>query len=431
MYLQSKLEDYSQEINIAIVGCGKFITMFLAQYYKLKKINIRTIVDINIQGAKDNCKKAGLDKNTISKISFFSTIDPLLEDNNIDIVIEATGSAIAGIKNAKNIIESFKNLIMVNVEADAVAGKYLSDLALKHNIIYSMAYGDQPSLIIEQIEWGLSSGFEVIAAGKGTKFHPSFRLSTPDTVWRNYGITNEYAEKAGMNPKMFNSFITGDKSSIEMVAVVNGSHLEYPKEGLNYPAIEIKDIAKTIIPKSKGGILQNSNQVEVISSININKENIKEDLRWGVFIVFEGKNEYVKDCFKQYGIITDGSGTYSALWRPYHYIGLELAQSIYSISLLKQSTGKTKYFKADVACIAKKDLFEGEILDGEGGYTVRGEGVSAKFSKNNKIVPLGLSDGARVKKNIKKNQLITMDLVEIEYDKNIKLAREYQYNLLD
>ena len=431
MYLYSELLNYKGNINIAIIGCGKFISMFLAQYYKLKNITIHTIVDISLEKAIDNCKIVGLKEETISNISFTKTIDSILDNIDIKIVIEATGNAIAGVKNAKLLIENNKNVIMVNVEADVVAGKYLSDLALKHNVIYSMAYGDQPSLIIEQIEWGLLNGFDVISAGKGTKYHKSYRYSTPDTVWSHYDITEEEALKAGMNPKMFNSFITGDKSYIEMVAVANGSHLEIPYKGLNFPPIDIKNIPKKIIPKNKGGLLQEKYQVEVISSIDENKEKICDNLRWGVFVVLEGTNKYIKDCFKQYGLITDDSGTYSALWRPYHFIGLELAQSIYAISLKKQATGRTKFFKADVVSVAKKNLYKGEILDGEGGFSVYGIGVSAKLSKKTKPLPLGLSDGARVKELIKKNEIITMDKVEVDYSSEITVARDYQYKLLE
>ncbi|MBF95813.1 MAG: hypothetical protein CFH34_01308 [Alphaproteobacteria bacterium MarineAlpha9_Bin4] len=431
MYLYSKLQDYKKNINIGIIGCGKFISMFLSQYHSLNKIIIHTIVDIDVEKAKKNCYAAGLNKDLVSKINFSTSIDSILEKNDIDIVVEATGNAVAGITNAIQIIKNHKDIIMVNVEADVVAGKYMSDLADKYNVIYSMAYGDQPSLIIEQIEWGLVNGFNVIAAGKGTKYHHTYKYSTPDTVWDNYGIHPDIAIKAGMNKKMFNSFITGDKSAIEMTAVVNASHLHYPKNGLSYLPISVDNIAKKLIPKKKGGVLNEVNQVEVISSINEKKEKILNDLRWGVFIVIEGKNDYVKSCFKQYGIITDDSGYYSAIWRPYHYVGLELAQSIYNIALKREPTGKTKFFKADVASIAKKDLVKGDLLDGEGGFTVRGEGISAKLSKRKNILPIGLSDGAKVKENIKKNELITIDKVDLEISREIQLAREYQFNLLD
>ena len=419
-----------KQINIGIVGCGKFISMFLSQSQSLKNICINTIVDIDITKAKSNCLNACLEKNIISFINFSKDINDIIENNNIDIVIEATGNAKVGILNAIKVIKSKKNIIMVNVEADVVGGKYLSDLASKHKVVYSMAYGDQPSLILEQIEWGLSNGFDVIAAGKGTKYHSSFKESTPDTVWHHYGIKKEIALSSGMNSKMFNSFITGDKSSIEMVAVANASHLNFPKNGLQYHAVGVNDISKTLIPKSKGGVLENSYQVEVISSINAEKEIIDDNLRWGVFVVIKARNSYVKESFNQYGINTDATGFYSALWRPYHYIGLELAQSIYSIALKKEPTGQTRFYKADVATIAKKNLTKGEKLDGEGGFTVRGEGVSSQFSKKNNVLPLGLSDGLKVKEDIKKNSLITLDMVETNFPEDIKIAREYQYSLI-
>ena len=221
----------------------------------------------------------------------------------------------------------------VNVEADVLCGKYLSDLAIQNNVIYSMAYGDQPSLILEQIEWARLNGFHVTCAGKGTKYHPTFEYSTPDNVWENYGMTSGEAKNAGMNPKMFNSFVTGDKSSIEMAAVVNASNLKCPNHGLTYPPVGVYEIANKLIPKSLGGLIDFDGQVEVVSSIDQDKKKITNDLRWGVYIVIKAQNDYVKNCFKEYGMITDKSGQYSATWRPYHYIGLELAQSIYSIAL--------------------------------------------------------------------------------------------------
>ena len=244
MYFYSKLNKSSNNINVAIIGCGKFISMFLAQYKSLKNIVISKIVDINIEKAKSNCLSASLSNNVISSINFSDDIFDIVNDDNINIVIEATGNAKAGIANAIKVIKSNKHIIMVNVEADVVAGKYLSDLANENKVVYSMAYGDQPSLILEQIEWGLINGFDVIAAGKGTKYHPSYKDSTPETVWDYYGIKKEIAENAGMNSKMFNSFITGDKSSIEMAAVVNASHLNFPKYGLKYPAVELMTYQK-------------------------------------------------------------------------------------------------------------------------------------------------------------------------------------------
>ena len=430
MYLHSKLEDYKKNINIAFIGCGKFISMFLSQYNQLKKIKIDSIVDLDIERAKSNCIKSGLKKETVEKINFVNSLDSIL-NRNIEIFIEATGNPVAGTQHACKVIQAKKDIIMVNVEADVLCGKYLSDLAKENNVIYSMAYGDQPSLILEQIEWARLNGFFVTCAGKGTKYHPSFEYSTPESVWNNYGMTAEQAKKAGMNPKMFNSFVTGDKSSIEMAAVANASGLKCPVNGLTYPPVGVYDIANKLIPKDKGGHIDHEGQVEVISSIDRKKIQIENDLRWGVYIVIKAQNNYVKNCFKEYGMVTDNSGEYSAIWRPYHYVGLELAQSIYSIALDRKPTGYTKFFNADVVSVAKKDLASGEILDGEGGFASRGRLVASKDSIGGNFLPLGLSDGAKTKKSIKKDEFIKIDDVEINWKQEVLKAREYQTKILN
>ena len=430
MFLHTKLETKKDPIKIAFIGCGKFVSMFLAQYNHLNKIQIDSIVDIDTDQAKKNCLNSGINTESIEKINFSNSLDEIL-NRNIEIFIEATGNPIIGTVHAVKIIKNKKHIILVNVEADITCGKYLSDLAKENNVICSMAYGDQPSLILEQIEWARLNGFEVICAGKGTKYHPSFEYSTPDTVWGHYGLTKERAEnESGMNPKMFNSFLCGDKSAIEMCAVSNAANLKCPTDGLTFPPVGVYDIAKKMIPKKSGGLIDSEGQVEVISSIDLEKKDIRNDLRWGVYIVLKAKNEYVKNCFKDYGMVTDATGNYSAIWRPYHYIGLELAQSIYSIALDNRATGFTKNYNAEVVSLAKKDLNKGEKLDGEGGFCVRGKLITSEKSKKEKILPLGLSDNAILKRDIKKDEVIKIDDVELNLPKEVIKARDYQYNLI-
>ena len=430
MFLHTKLEERQDPIRVAFIGCGKFVSMFLSQYSHLNKIEIDSIVDLNIDQAKKNCFKSGINEGEISKINFSNSLDQII-DRNIEIFIEATGNPIVGTVHAVKILKSKKHLILVNVEADITCGKYLSDLAKENGVICSMAYGDQPSLILEQIEWARLNGFEVICAGKGTKYHPTFEYSTPDTVWGHYGLTKERAEnESGMNPKMFNSFLCGDKSAIEMCAVSNAANLKCPSNGLTFPPVGVYDIAKKLIPKNDGGLIDFDGQVEVISSIDLDKKDIPNDLRWGVYIVIKAKNEYVKNCFKDYGMVTDSTGNYSAIWRPYHYIGLELAQSIYSIALDNRATGYTKNYNADVGSVAKKNLKVGEKLDGEGGFCARGKLITSHKSKSEMILPLGLTDNAILKKDIKKDEVIKIEDVELKLPKEVIEARDYQYNLI-
>jgi len=430
MYLHTKLLNYNNEIKVAFIGCGKFISMFLAQYNQLKKIKIDSIIELDLDKAKKNCSNSGLSEQKINEINFTTSLENTF-NRDIDIYIEATGNPIVGTIHAVKIIKNKKHLILVNVEADVTCGKYLSDLANENGVICSMAYGDQPSLILEQIEWSRLNGFEVVCAGKGTKYHPDFEYSTPETVWGYYGLSKERAEQeSGMNPKMFNSFLCGDKSAIEMCAVSNAANLKCPENGLTFPPVGVYDIAKKLIPKNKGGLIDFEGQVEVISSIDREKKDIPNDLRWGVYIVIKAGNQYVKNCFKDYGMVTDESGDYSAIWRPYHYIGLELAQSIYSIALDNRATGYTKNYNAEVASVAKKDLKKGDKLDGEGGFCSRGKLVTSQTSKKENLLPLGLTDHALVNKDIAKDQVITIKDVNLNLPEEVIKAREYQYNLI-
>ncbi len=144
---------------------------------------------------------------------------------------------------------------MVNVEADALAGPLLARRAAEAGIIYSMASGDQPALIAELVDWARTIGFEVICAGKGTKYLPVYHQSTPDTVWGHYGFSEEQVAGGDFNPQMFNSFLDGTKSALEMAAVANACDLSPPDDGLAFPPCGVDDLPTVLRPASEGGIL--------------------------------------------------------------------------------------------------------------------------------------------------------------------------------
>ena len=305
---------------------------------------------------------------------------------------------------------------MVNVEADVLAGPSLSAEANSAEVVFSMAYGDQPSLTLEIIEWARASGFIVTAAGKGTKYMPEYHYSTPKTVWDHYGLTSDEAEKAGMNSKMFNSFLDGTKSSLEMSAIANASGLNVPNTGLLFPPCGMDDLASLLKEKNKGGILEKNEQVEVVSSLERDGRPVFKDLRWGVYAVLQAPNDYAASCFKQYGMNTDQSGEFSAMYKPFHLIGMELNTSIFSAALLKLPTGQTKYFKGDVVSVSKRNLKKGEKLDGEGGFTVWGKLIPASTSLNLQALPIGLANDMYLKNDINKDKIITWN--DVEFDSN-------------
>ncbi len=424
MLLARAEED--KPIRVGLIGAGKFGTMFLSQVRHTPGIHLLGIADLSVPRARDALAETGWPKKQGSPATpakalagggTFLTDDAeqLINAGGLEVVIEATGDAEAGIRHALACIDRGRHIIMVNVEADVLAGPLLAEQARQAGCVYSMAYGDQPALICEQVDWARTAGFEVVCAGKGTLYMPEFHAITPDNVWDYYygNITTEHAAKSGMNPKMFTSFIDGTKSGIEMAAVANATGLTPAPGGLTFPACPADELASRLIPEIDGGTLHHKGQVEVVSSRSPNGMDLDGDLRWGVYVTFEAPCEYVERCFSDYGLITDPSGRYSALWRPYHLIGLELGVSVAMAALRGEPTGMSRDFVADVAATAKRDLKKGEVLDGEGGYTVWGRLMVAGDSLTLGAVPIGLAHGLTLKRPVKEGQIITWSDVDI------------------
>ena len=424
MFLEKKINeliDNKKTVNVTLIGAGKFGSMFLSQAPYTKGLNVFTICDLNIDKAKKACREVGWSEDQINNIIFTEDFEKAINNDEVDVVVEATGHPSSGIKHARTCFKYGKHVIMVNVEADVLAGPSLSAEANSAEVVFSMAYGDQPSLTLEIIEWARASGFKVTAAGKGTKYLPEYHYSTPKTVWDHYGLTSDEAEKAGMNSKMFNSFLDGTKSSLEMSAIANASGLNVPNNGLLFPPCGMDDLASLLKEKDKGGILEKNEQVEVVSSLERDGRPVFKDLRWGVYAVLQAPNDYAASCFKQYGMNTDQSGEFSAMYKPFHLIGMELNTSIFSAALLKLPTGQTKYFKGDVVSVSKRNLKKGEKLDGEGGFTVWGKLIPASTSLNLQALPIGLANDMYLKNDINKDKIITWN--DVEFDSNNEIIR--------
>ena len=419
MFLEKKINeliDNKKTVNVTLIGAGKFGSMFLSQAPYTKGLNVFTICDLNIDKAKKACLEVGWSEDQINNTIFTEDFEKAINDDEVDVVVEATGHPSSGIKHARTCFKYGKHVIMVNVEADVLAGPSLSAEANSAEVVFSMAYGDQPSLTLEIIEWARASGFKVTAAGKGTKYMPEYHYSTPKTVWDHYGLTSDEAEKAGMNSKMFNSFLDGTKSSLEMAAIANACNLKVPSNGLLFPPCGMDDLAEVLKPKNIGGILEYDGQVEVVSSLDRDGKDVFKDLRWGVYAVLKAPNDYAASCFKQYGMNTDSTGQFSAMYKPFHLIGMELNISIFSAALLNQSTGQTQNFSGDVVATSKRSLKKGEILDGEGGATVWGKLIPARDSLSNETLPIGLAHGIKLNKDIKEDQIITWKDVDYSSD---------------
>jgi predicted homoserine dehydrogenase-like protein len=421
-HLLERRRAANKPVRVALIGAGKFGSMFLSQVPHTPGLEVPVIVDLDPDRAREACKTVGWDEARIAATRFTDDGSAATGDT-IEVIVEATGNPAVGIRHARAAIAAGKHIVMVNVEADVLAGPLLADEARRAGVVYSLAYGDQPALTAEMVDWARAIGFHVVAAGKGTKYLPAYHDVTPAGVWSHYGLTAGEAQSAGMNPQMFNSFLDGTKSAIEMAAIANATGLDVPSSGLLFPPCGVDDLPHVMRPRDRGGVLEKSGVVEVVSSLERDGRPAFRDLRWGVYVVLEAPNDYAAGCFRQYGLKTDASGRYAAMYKPYHLIGLELNISILSAALRGEPTGQPHDFRGDVAAIAKRDLVAGEMLDGEGGYTVWGKLMPAAQSLAAGALPIGLAHRVRLKNDIAHGAVVRWRDVEVNASDDAIMTR--------
>ena len=408
-------------VRVGLIGAGKFGSMFLAQVPSIEGLEVVVIGDLDPDRAWAACRDVGWDAARIARTKFAANGSDVCWSDEVEVVVEATGNPAAGIAHAIEAIESGKHIVMVNVEADTLAGPYLARKAREAGVIYSMAYGDQPALIAEMVDWARAAGFTVTAAGKGTKYLPAYHVVTPDQVWEHYGLTAQEARAAGMNSQMFNSFLDGTKSAIEMAAVANACGLDVPHHGLGFPPCGADELASVLRPKTVGGVLEDDGMVEVVSSLKRNGSPVPRDLRWGVYVVFKAQNDYAAACFKQYGLPTDPSGRYAAMYKPFHLIGLELSISVLNVALRGEPTGSCQAWRGDAVAVAKRALKTGEMLDGEGGYTVYAKLIPAARSLALGALPIGLASHVKLVRDVAAGDFVKAS--DVALDANAQAVR--------
>ncbi len=441
MNLYAKLQQRAAEgrpLRVGIIGAGKFGSMYIAQVPNTPGVHLAGIADLAPENARANLARVGW----TAERSAAPTLDAALKSGQthvsddwralvahpaIEIVVEATGNPMAAAEHALEAFRHGKHVVMVTVEADAYCGPILAQKAAAAGVIYSLAYGDQPAIICDLVDWARAAGFPVVAAGRGHKWLPHYAQSTPDTVWQHWGLSEEQARLGGLNPKMFNSFLDGSKPSIESTAVCNATGLTPAPWGLAYPPASIDDLPLVMRPKAEGGQLHHKGQVEVISSLETDGRVIPYDIRMGVWVVFEGETEYIRRCFDEYKVRTDPSGRYACLYKRWHLIGLEVGISVASIGVRGEATGCATGWRADAIAVAKRNLKAGELLDGEGGYTVSGQLLPAEASYAQDCLPLGLAQGWKVLKPIAQGKPVRWSDVAVDAQHSaVRLRREME-----
>src|SRR5437868_4338054 len=431
-------EAQNRPVTVGLIGAGKFGTMFLSQARLTRGLHVVAVADLNVERARSQLATAGWPAEQFAASSLGHAVKlrrthvtadaaALIAFPDVEVIVEATGVPPAGIRHALRAIAHGKHIVMVNVEADALAGPLLARKAKAAGVVYSLAWGDQPALICEHVDWARACGFKVIAAGKGTRYEPHYHRSNPDNVWDILDKYLNITDRKSINPKMFNSFVDGTKSGIEMTAVCNATGLVPQTEGLSFPPATRFELAEVCKPKGAGGTLEKGGVTEVTSSVYRDGRDVPHHLALGTYVVFEGETEYARRCFKEYAMLPDSGGRYAALYRPIHMIGLELGISVASAVLRKEATGAPTGFRSDVVATAKKNLKKGEMLDGEGGFCVWGRQTPAQRSLDEGYFPLGLAQNVKLKRDIAEGERLTWSDVDCDpNDPAVRVRREME-----
>jgi predicted homoserine dehydrogenase-like protein len=420
------LEKAGTPIHVSLIGAGQMGKDIVSQISEMEGITCDIIVDINTDIALDALKQAKYRGETVvtnspeearkaiseGKKVVSTNYKVAVMTEQIQSVIDATGSPEMGARVTLDCIRYQKHIVMMNVECDITIGPILRQLCEKAGIVYSLTAGDEPGSIIEVYRFAKALGFDVVAAGKGK--------NNPLDIYANPG-QEEWAKKAAardMNPRMLVEFVDGSKTMIEMCAVSNATGLKPDIRGMHGPRCNVKDLAKIFSLKEQGGILDKTGVVDYgIGDINP-----------GVFVIVTTQNKRIIDGLVQRDM---GTGPNYLLYRPYHLCSIETPITAAQAVLYGESTAHPMdHLTSECITIAKKDLKAGEKLDGIGEYCYRASIELAEVAKEGNMLPVGLAKGAVLKVDVAKDEVITYDMVELDNSSVLLQLRRMQDQML-
>ncbi len=417
-----ELEEKRKNIKVALIGAGLMGKGLVSQMMLVKGMTPSLVVSHKISDAIESYTLAGISKEDIVIAKTLDDINLAIEKdkyvvtdnteygsrgNAIDVVVDATGVPNTGAMIAMSAIENRKHIVMLNVEADVVVGPILNKMAQEAGVVYTGTAGDEPGAVKEIFDFAVATGFEVLAIGKG-KNNPIDYSATPDSV-------RQTALKSKLNPVRLASFVDGTNTMVEMAAMANATGFIPDIRGGHGPTTIVNDLPRKYSLKGQGGILDKYKIVDYAHGIAP-----------GVFVVVTTSLAQVHHEMK---FLKMGDGPNYVLYRPYHLTSLETPISIGKAYIYGEATIAPKYEKpvGEVITLAKRDLKAGERLDGIGEYTVLGSIDTYEVAKRENLVPIGLiNENAVVKKEIKKGEFITHDMIELDKTTDIYKLRMKQ-----
>jgi predicted homoserine dehydrogenase-like protein len=319
---------------------------------------------------------------------------------------------------------------MVTVEADVLVGSALRRHAEQAGVVYTLTDGDQPAVTKRLVDWAQALGYEVVAAGRGTRFYPSDAVGMPEEAFGRYGFSEDLVTRRRFNPQMYNSFRDGSKAQIEMCALANVTGLVPDRRGMHEPSVGVAGLARVFAPRADGGVLDRRGVVELANSVGSDGKDLPDGMASGVFVVVGTSNPILGEDLPFYGLpgasVARGTGGYGAFYRPFHLCGIETPLSIAEAALLRRPTAAPLPTPvADVIAVAKRDLRTGDVLDGSGGKNVRAVIERAEVARAERLLPEGLAYRVPVRRDVAQGEPITLDMVELpESSLAVRLRRE-------
>jgi len=419
-------ERQGKPFQIGVIGAGTFGSQIIAQTCRMQGLRIAAVLEVAPERARRALHSGGVDPTRICEANSANAIDQAIAsgcsavtgnlnallESGIELIIEATGNPEFGAMHGHAAISHRKHVVMVTVEADVIVGHILKRQADRAGVMYSLAYGDEPALAVELCDWARTLGFRVIAAGKGTRFIPAFRKATPDDVPRLYGFSG-----TDYNAQVFCSFLDGTKHAIEMAALANSAGLAVDRRGMHFPAIDLRDLPDVLCHRRYGGILESEGVVEAISAMRADETWVERHLRGGMFAVVEAPDNQAAESLSTYGdiigMVIGSQSRHILIYRPQHFVGHEVPIGVARMLLFQDVVAAPVGHTCEVIAAAKRRLVPGTKLDGEGGYCVYGMVENADVARRESLVPIGLTGGAEVIREIPEHGLITFDNVQV------------------
>ncbi|WP_195543280.1 NAD(P)H-dependent oxidoreductase [Massiliimalia timonensis] len=403
----AELENTGSPIQVALIGAGQMGTDIIAQVECMVGMDIPVVCDLSLDLAEKGYRVAGYTGEIVRTNEMDEAIEAVQAGKKVatenyrlavtlpmvEVVIDATGSPEMGARVSLDCINNGKHIVMMNVECDITVGPILRQMAENAGVVYSLTAGDEPGSIVEVYRFAKALGFKVVAAGKG-KNNPLNIYATPDE-WE------EKAKARNMSAKMLVEFVDGSKTMIEMAAVSNATGLVPDVRGMHGPKCNVKDLTTVFATKEQGGILEKEGVVDFgIGDINP-----------GVFVIVTTDKPRLIEGLVQRDM---GNGPNYLLYRPYHLCSIETPITAAQAVLYGESTAHPlKKLTSECITVAKQDLKAGQTLDGIGEYCYRASIELADVAANGNMLPVGLAKGAVLTCDVKKDEVITYDMVTL------------------